>query len=92
MRCFSGSAAMLDRINDYRRTFEGHLDRLLPFIRWEPTEKGNVRVLNETADHCRFFDAAPHPRISYECMARTTDTDSGGDSDISKLTICSGAG
>jgi Fic/DOC family len=72
---FPVSAAILDRIDDYRRTLESHSGRLLPFIRWEPTEKGNVRVLNETADYYRFFDATPHAEFLYECVARTIDTD-----------------
>jgi hypothetical protein len=34
-----------------------------------------VRVLNETADFYRFFDATPHAEFLYECVARTIDTD-----------------
>lgn len=40
---FPVSAAILDRIEDYRRTLESWLARLLPFIHWEPTPTGNVR-------------------------------------------------
>lgn len=72
---FPVSAAILDRINDYRRTLESYSARLLPFIKWEPTDKGNVRVLNETADFYRFFDATPHAEFLYECVARTIDVD-----------------
>lgn len=72
---FPVSAAILDRINDYRRTLESYSARLLPFIKWEPTDKGNVRVLNETADFYRFFDATPHAEFLYECVARTIDID-----------------
>lgn len=72
---FPVCAAILDRINDYRRTLESYSARLLPFIKWEPTDKGNVRVLNETADFYRFFDATPHAEFLYECVARTIDVD-----------------
>ena len=44
-------------------------------IKWESTDKGNVRVLDETADYYRFFDATPHAEFLYECVARTIDTD-----------------
>jgi len=72
---FPVSAAILDRIDDYRRTLESYSARLLPLIKWEPTDKRNVRVLNETADFYRFFDATPHAEFLYECVARTIDTD-----------------
>jgi hypothetical protein len=72
---FPVSAAILDRIHDYRRTLESYSARLLPFIKWESTDKGNVRVLNDTADYYRFFDATPHAEFLYECVARTIDTD-----------------
>ena len=72
---FPVSAAILDRIEDYRRTLETYSERLLPLIKWESTDKGNVRVLNETADYYRFFDATPHAEFLYECVARTIDVD-----------------
>jgi len=72
---FPVSAAILDRIDDYRRTLESYSARLLPLIEWEPTPKGNVRVLNETADFYRFFDATPHAEFLYQCVERTIDVD-----------------
>jgi Fic/DOC family len=72
---FPVSAAILDRIDDYRRTLETYSERLLPLIKWESTDKGNIRVLNETADYYRFFDATPHAEFLYECVARTIDVD-----------------
>lgn len=72
---FSVSAAILDNINVYRRTLENYSARLLPFIKWEPTNTGNVCVLNDTADFYRFFDATPHAEFLYQCVARTVDTD-----------------
>src|ERR1700730_11860855 len=49
--------------------------RLLPLIEWEPTDKGNVRVLNDTGDYYRFFDATPHAEFLYECVERTIEVD-----------------
>jgi hypothetical protein len=72
---FPISAAILDRIDDYRRVLESYSKRLLPLIEWEPTEKGNVRVLNNTGDFYRFFDATPHAEFLYECVERTIDVD-----------------
>ncbi|SFT60192.1 hypothetical protein [Mesorhizobium sp. YR577] len=66
---------ILDRIDDYRRTLESYSQRLLPLIRWTPTEHGNVEVLNETADFYRFFDATPHAEFLFSCVARTVDVD-----------------
>lgn len=72
---FPVSAAILDRIDDYRLTLESYSARLLPLIEWEPTPNGNVRILNETADFYRFFDATPHAEFLYECVERTIDVD-----------------
>ena len=72
---FPVSAAILDRIDDYRDVLESYSARLLPHIQWEPTERFNVRVLNETVDFYRFFDATPHAEFLYECVQRTIETD-----------------
>jgi Fic/DOC family len=72
---FPVSAVILDRIDDYRHVLESTSDRLLPLIAWEATDKGNVRVLNDTADYYRFFDATPHAEFLYACVARTIDVD-----------------
>lgn len=72
---FPVSAVMLDRIADYKRVLESYSARLLPCIRWEVTPKNNVRVLNETADLYRYFDATPHAEFLYACVARTIEED-----------------
>ena len=72
---FPVSAAILDRINDYRKILESYSARLLPLIEWEPTDKGNVRVLNDTGDYYRFFDATPHAEFLYECVERAIEVD-----------------
>jgi hypothetical protein len=72
---FPVSAAILDRIDAYRRALESYSARLLPSIQWEPTPSGNVRALNETADFYRFFDATPHAEFLYQCVEQTIDVD-----------------
>lgn len=72
---FPVSAAILERIESYRDTLESYSQRLLPLIRWEPTEKFNVRVLNDTGDFYRFFDATPHAEFLYECVKQTIEHD-----------------
>jgi hypothetical protein len=72
---FPVSAAILDRIEDYRRALESYSARLLPLVQWEPTPSGAVRVLNETADFYRFFDATPHAEFLYRCVEQTIDVD-----------------
>jgi len=72
---FPVSAAILERIDDYKAVLEDYSKRLLPLIEWEPTEDGNVRVLNETADFYRFFDATPHAEFLFECVRKTVEED-----------------
>ena len=54
---------------------ESYSRRLLPVIQWEPTENHNVRVLNDTADFYRFFDATPHAEFLYACVRQTIEQD-----------------
>lgn len=72
---FPVSAAILERIDDYRRVLEDYSSRLLPLIEWQPTESGNVRVLNDTCDFYRFFDATAHAEFLFECVQETIEHD-----------------
>ena len=72
---FPISATILDRIEEYRVILEDYSRRLLPLIEWEPTAEGNVRVLNETADFYRFFDATPQAEFLYDCVRKTIEED-----------------
>lgn len=72
---FPVSAAILERIDDYRSVLESYSDRLLPLIEWEPTDEFTVRVLNDTTDFYRFFDATPHAEFLYGCVQKTIDED-----------------
>ena len=59
---------ILDRIDAYRTVLESYSRRLLPFIHWQSTDRGNVTVLNQTADFYRYFDATPHAEFLFECV------------------------
>ena len=72
---FPVSAAILDRIDEYRTVLESYSARLLPLIKWEPTKGFNVRVLNDTGDFYRFFDATPHAEFLYSCVRKTIEED-----------------
>ena len=47
---------------------------MLPMIDWEPTSKGNVKVLNDTADFYRYFDATAQSEFLYMCVEQTKDS------------------
>lgn len=72
---FPVSAVILDRIEEYRAVLEDYSSRLVPLIKWQPTDSGNVEVLNDTADFYRFFDATPHAEFLYRCVERTVTED-----------------
>src|SRR5262249_48611652 len=38
-------------------------------------DKGNVKVLNDTGDFYRFFDATPHAEFLYACVRKTIEDD-----------------
>jgi hypothetical protein len=72
---FPISAAILERVDEYRRVLEDYSRRFLPLIEWQPTESGNVTVLNDTADFYRYFDATPHAEFLYACVQKTIEED-----------------
>jgi Fic family protein len=72
---FPVSAAILERTDEYRAVLEDYSRRLLPAIDWQPTADGNVKVLNDTADFYRFFDATPHAEFLYACVRKTIEED-----------------
>lgn len=72
---FPVSSAILDRIAEYRGVLESYSARLLPCIQWAGTPSGNVKILNDTADFYRFFDATPHAEFLYACVRQTIEQD-----------------
>ena len=72
---FPVSAAILDQIDEYGRVLADYSACLLPLVDWESTTEFNVRVLNDTGDFYRFFDATPHAEFLYACVRKTIEDD-----------------
>jgi hypothetical protein len=72
---FPVSSVMLDRIDDYRETLQGHSGPLMEFIHWRPTPDRNVEVTNDTADLYRYFDCTAEAEFLYSCVGRTVEHD-----------------
>lgn len=72
---FPVSSVMLDRIDHYRSTLQGHSGPLMPFIEWRPTLSRKVEVLNDTADLYRYFDCTEEAEFLYSCVWRTVEDD-----------------
>lgn len=68
---FPVSASILDRIVDYQKVLELYSKPLLDFIEWEETNDHNVKVLNETADFYKYFDATLQAEFLYDCVNDT---------------------
>ena len=72
---FPVSAAILDRIGEYKSVLESYSTRLLPLIEWRPTPRNNIEILNDTGDFYRYFDATVHAEFLFSCVAQTIETD-----------------
>ncbi len=72
---FPVSSAILDQIDRYRIVLESYSERLLPLIKWQSTPSGNIKVVNDTADFYRYFDATPQAEFLFECIKRTIEED-----------------
>lgn len=70
---FPVSAAILERIDDYRKVLESYSQPILDFIEWKETADHNVEILNETIDYYRYFDATLQSEFLFECVDRTID-------------------
>lgn len=69
---FPVSAAILEKVNDYRQVLEKYSHPLLQFIDWKKTHNNNVEVLNDTIDYYRYFDATPQAEFLFECVDLTS--------------------
>jgi Fic family protein len=72
---FPVSAAIYRNIAVYKSVLESYSRPLLDLIEWAPTPTGNVRVLNNTVNYYRFFDATVHAEFLYRCVEQTIDQD-----------------
>lgn len=70
---FPVSAVILERIDDYRKILEQFSKPRLDYIKWRPTEKNNIEVLNDTIDLYRYFDATVQAEFFFECVEETVN-------------------
>jgi Fic family protein len=70
---FPVSAAILDKIEDYRKVLENYSHPLLDCIEWEKTPGNNIEVLNQTGDYYRYFDATAQAEFLFECVRYTIE-------------------
>ena len=70
---FPVSAVILERIDEYRKILEQFSKPRLDHIRWRPTEKNNIEVLNNTIDLYRYFDATVQAEFFFECVEETVN-------------------
>lgn len=70
---FPVSYVILKRLKEYRVVLEAFSEPRLKFIKWRPTEKGNVEVLNDTIDLYRYFDATKQAEFLFSCIQETIE-------------------
>lgn len=68
---FPVSAVMLERIEEYQHILREFSSPLMHSIQWQPTEKGNVEVLNDTADLYRYGDYTAIAEFLYRSVEQT---------------------
>ncbi len=70
---FPVSAAILNKIVDYRKVLEAYSLPLLDYIDWKETKNHNVEVENDTIDFYRYFDATKQAEFMYDCVQETIE-------------------
>jgi Fic family protein len=70
---FPVSSSILNHLDDYRKVLESYSHPLLDLIDWEETSDHNVKILNDTLDFYRFFDATKQTEFLYDCVRDTIE-------------------
>ncbi len=70
---FPVSAAILERIPEYREVLNDYSKPRLELIEWQPAPDNNVDVLNQTIDLYSYFDATKMAEFLYSCVQQTID-------------------
>ncbi|MCX6270975.1 MAG: Fic family protein [Bacteroidetes bacterium] len=65
---FPVSAAILEKLEDYRQVLEDFYHPLLDFISWKNKSNNNIEVLNDTIDYYRYFDATEQAEFLFDCV------------------------
>ena len=68
---FPISAVMLERIEEYQSILREYSSPLMQSIQWQPTEKGDVEVLNDTVDLYRYGDYTAIAEFLYRSVEQT---------------------
>jgi Fic family protein len=68
---FPVSAAILEKIVDYRKVLEDYSHTILDFILWKKTEANNIEVLNDTKDYYSYFNATLQAEFLFESIEYT---------------------
>ncbi len=72
---FPVSAAILRHVSEYGKVLRSYSAPMREYVEWEATERGNVRVVNETDRFYRYFDATAHAEFLYERVKETVEHD-----------------
>ena len=70
---FPISAAILNRIDEYRKVLESYSKPLLDHIQWKETKDHNIEVTTDTIDFYSFFDATNQVEFLYDCVNETIE-------------------
>lgn len=70
---FPVSSSILDKIDEYRKVLESYSHPVMELIAWESTPDHNVRIINETIDFYRYFDATRQAEFLFECVFDTVN-------------------
>lgn len=70
---FPVSASILNHIVNYRKLLERYSHSILPFIEWKVTDDNNVKILNETADYYKYYDATAQAEFLFDCIEDTIE-------------------
>lgn len=70
---FPVSSSILSHIRDYQKALSSYSAPILEFIEWETSSDKNVKVINETKDFYRYFDATKQAEFLYECVKDTIE-------------------
>jgi hypothetical protein len=68
------SAMILRDLPGYRQALEDYSTQVVPHVEWEPTEAGNIRILNDPVYLYRYFDATRQAEFlldQIECTIKT---------------------
>jgi hypothetical protein len=70
---FPVSAIMLERLDLYRMVLENYSHSNLDIIEWKHASDNNVKILNDTIDLYRYYDATRQAEFLYDCVWQTIE-------------------